>query len=313
MKKGFIILLLCFSMALSVTACGKKISENGDKNNLAETEMTEDVETEVTDSTETETEKKSVSLMDMEIPDSEVWPDYKKTMEYYVEKDLISKRMALLLNQDLYGYELAGRSASELNLGTASPNLGVYIMSMDVPTTNGYTVNAEWYIDTNTVQFIYVGEILPGGVWYSPHPDFYDFCDYIDEHYDVPSDEGFGVLDVSHEDRVNFIGEPVMTEEEVIQACSRGKADYVKRIVINTTKKYKIQAFGNLNDNTVEYVYPGDVSPYGSRASFVDSADALAIQGKYSASREEKVEILGEPEMTEEEVMAAIREEYGIE
>lgn len=49
-----------------------------------------------------------------------------------------------------------------------------------------------------------------------------------------------------------------MPPEEVIEETTGGKNKFLKRLIITTTKGYKIQAYWNMNDNTVEYVYAGD-------------------------------------------------------
>ena len=125
--------------------------------------------------------------------------------------------------------------------------------------------------------------------------------DYLMENGSVSNS-----LDMTHQERIELLGEPSITDEEVIQLASNGTINYMKRLILKTTAGYNIQAFWNMNDNTVEYVYSGDIDPFGGRSSFLRAADALVLKGEYGGTREKKMEILGEPRLSPEEVIEVL-------
>ena len=295
MKRKSIAFLLALTIAtLGMSACGNNSEQEISSEPTESVTETEQVsESTEADTTATETNDKIV--------ESEGWPDYKKTMDYYVENGILSERRAYFMNPDVYGTELAGMAAMDVDTGTGSPDAGIYIKQLKTTTTKGFPMEAYWYTETNTVQYVYCDEASPAGGWYVGATD--TMCYLMDNGSCTNS------LDMTRQERIELLGEPSLTPEEVIYELSNGTIDYMKRLILKTTGGYDIQAFWNMEDNTVQYVYPGDISPYGDRSSFVRSADALALQGKYSGTRQEKVAILGEPSMTDEEVIAALSEQ----
>lgn len=146
-----------------------------------------------------------------EIPESENWPDYKKTIEYYKEQGLMSDKAAYVLNPDIYGTETAGKSAVEVASGnSASVDAAVQLKRLEVTTTKGYTIEAWYYVEAGTVQFIYTGEVNPGGGWYTDP----DSLDVLDAAFNYEK----SALDITHQQKIEILGEPTMTAEEVIAA-----------------------------------------------------------------------------------------------
>ena len=145
------------------------------------------------------------------IPESKGWPDYKKTIEYYKEQGLMSDKAAYVLNPDIYGTETAGKSAVEVASGnSASVDAAVETREMKVATTKGYKVEAVYYVEAGTVQFIYTGEVNPGGMWYTDP----DGGRVLDKYFNFEK----SALDITHEEKIEILGEPTMTAEEVIAA-----------------------------------------------------------------------------------------------
>ena len=145
------------------------------------------------------------------IPESENWPDYKKTIEYYKEQGLMSDKAAYVLNPDIYGTETAGKGAGEIASGnSACVDAAVQLKRLVVTTTKGYPIEAWYYVEAGTVQFIYTGEVNPGGGWYT------------DLDSEDALDAAFGgrvhTLDLTHQQKIEILGEPTMTAEEVIAA-----------------------------------------------------------------------------------------------
>lgn len=288
--------LISLMLMLSLTSCSNvsKSTEISKSETTEKIEQTEHVE----QSEQSETEEDDT--YNGFIVDSKNWPDYKKTMKYYIELGMFDVRAAHNMNPDIYGVETADKATTDILNGEESGDSGLFIKSLMIPTTKGYKIHALWYTETNTVQYVYCGEIVSCGIWYVDEPSM----DYMDAAYNY---EKSG-LDITHEDKVRLLGKPTMTDEQVIETITGGKNKYIKRLIVNTTKGFKIQAYWNMNDNTVEYVYPGDEAPYGGRSYFVSSADALALQGKFEAPLSERKEILGEPEVTDEEVISTLKE-----
>lgn len=303
MKRKIVIAILSLSIGISIVACGGNNSteltdatttESEDETGPTETITTEsEIET-----AEKEKDNTTATSTNDKIVESESWPDYKKTMEYYVENGILSERNAYMLNPDVYGTELAGQASMKTDTGTGSPDAGIYIKTLDLTTTKGYHIEAFWYTETNTVGYVYCDEALPTGWWFSDM----DSMEYLMDNGSCTNS-----LDMTRQERIELLGEPSMTPEEVIAEITGGKNKYLKRLIITTTKGYKIQAYWNMNDDTVEYVYAGDEAPYGGRSSFLRSAETLALEGKYDAPQEEKRKILGEPSMTDEEVINTLK------
>ena len=138
---------------------------------------------------------------------SESWPEYAETYDYMVEHT--SPSMAHMLNPDVYGTETAGKGTSDFPF-TLNPETGTYIKTLDLTTTKGYYIEAYWYVEPNTVQFIYTGEVLPAGSWLS------------DMDSEDALDAAFGgrvhTLDITHQQKIDILGEPSMTKDEVIAA-----------------------------------------------------------------------------------------------
>lgn len=146
-----------------------------------------------------------------DIPESENWPEYKETMEYYKEQGLMSNKAAYVLNPDIYGTETAGKSAVEVASGnSASVDAAVQLKRLVVTTTKGYSIEAWYYVEAGTVQFIYTGEVNPGGGWYTDP----DSDDVLDAYFNYEK----SILDITHEQKIEILGEPTMTAEEVIAA-----------------------------------------------------------------------------------------------
>ena len=145
------------------------------------------------------------------IPESKGWTDYKKTIEYYKEQGLMSDKAAYVLNPDIYGTETAGKGAGEIASGnSACVDAALETREMKVATTKGYKVEAVYYVEAGTVQFIYTGEMNPGGGWYTDP----DSLDVLDAAFNYEK----SLLDITHEEKIEILGEPTMTAEEVIAA-----------------------------------------------------------------------------------------------
>lgn len=291
--------LISLMLMLSLTSCSNvsKSTEISKSETTEKIEQTEHIEQ--TEQSETEEDDTYNGF----IVDSKNWPDYKKTMKYYIELGMFDVRAAHNMNPDIYGVETADKATTDILNGEESGDSGLFIKSLMVPTEKGGKVEALWYTETNTVQYIYCGEIVESGMWYHDEASEEALDNYADAKYG-----DINYLNLTHQDKIAALGKPTMTDEQVIEAITGGKNKYIKRLIVNTTKGFKIQAYWNMNDNTVEYVYPGDEAPYGGRSYFVRSADELALQGKFEAPLSERKEILGEPEVTDEEVIATLKE-----
>lgn len=151
-----------------------------------------------TSNTETSTSK---------IVESQTWPEYKETMEYYVDQGIVSETLAQLLNPDFYGNETAGKATEDFPLGTNKPGATDYIKRLCITTTKGFDIEAYWYTETNAVTYVYDGEVSPYGVWFSDM----DSIVYIQDN--GKSQNG---LDYTHQEKIDLLGEPSMTPDEVI-------------------------------------------------------------------------------------------------
>lgn len=138
---------------------------------------------------------------------SESWPEYAETYDYMLEHT--SPSMAHMLNPDIYGTETAGKASSDFSY-TSKPDTGTYIKKLDLTTTKGYAIEAFWYIEPNTVQFIYTGEVSPYGGWFTDP----DSMDTLGAAFNYEK----SLLDITHEQKIQLLGEPSMTKDEIIAA-----------------------------------------------------------------------------------------------
>ena len=153
----------------------------------------------------------STSKENDSVPESKGWSDYKKTVEYYKEQGLMSDKAAYVLNPDIYGTETAGKGAGEIASGnSACVDAAVQLKRLVVTTTKGYPIEAWYYVEAGTVQFIYTGEMNPGGGWYTDP----DGGRVLDKYFNFEK----SALDITHEQKIEILGEPTMTAEEVIAA-----------------------------------------------------------------------------------------------
>lgn len=136
---------------------------------------------------------------------SENWDEYSETYDYMVEHT--SASMAHMLNPDIYGTETAGKSTGDFPF-SLQPDTGEFIKRLELTTTKGYPIEAYWYVEPNTVQFIYTGEVSPYGAWYIDP----DSMDVMDAYFNYEKT----TLDITHEQKIQILGEPTMTAEEVI-------------------------------------------------------------------------------------------------
>jgi hypothetical protein len=146
------------------------------------------------------------------IKESEGWSEYKETMDYYVSTGAISEELAYMLNPDIYGTVTYGKGTHDFSTGKVAADTN--IKGYKLTTTKGYNIKAYYYVETGTVQFIYSGEVSPAsGTW------------WIDEASDDALDAAYGnedgisyALDITHQQKIDALGEPSMTAEEVIAA-----------------------------------------------------------------------------------------------
>ena len=143
-----------------------------------------------------------------EIPESENWPDYKKTADYYIASGQATESAMHVLNPDIYGTETAGKGTGDVPFDFIDASVDIRMMK--VTTTKGYTIEAWYYVEAGTVQFIYTGEVNPGGGWYTDP----DGGRVLDKYFNFEK----SALDITHEQKIEILGEPTMTAEEVIAA-----------------------------------------------------------------------------------------------
>lgn len=218
MKRKTLFLLSILTISATLLS-GCKSADSVDNSETIETtaiesEATEETETAVSrlesTSDNSATNDSQVSSIP-DIPESENWPEYKETMEYYVDKGLMSNSTAHVLNPDIYGTETAGKGTMDVAPGFgADIDASADIKSLELTTTKGFLIEAYWYVEPNTVQFIYTGEVLPAGSWLS------------DMDSEDALDAAFGgrvhTLDITHQQKIDILGEPSMTKDEVIAA-----------------------------------------------------------------------------------------------
>lgn len=102
--------------------------------------------------------------------------------------------------------------------------------------------------------------------------------------------------------------------------CTPDIGEYIKKLDLTTTKGYKIWAYWYVETNAIQYVYTGEVSPYGGWMEDDASADVLDTyaESKYGSidymnlTHQDKIDALGTPAMTDDEVVAAIKTQYGM-
>lgn len=163
------------------------------------------------DSSKDDSSKSDTNNSSNNLPESKSWPEYKETVGYYLDKGLISEQSAHALNPDIYGTETAGKSDTEV----ISPletgiDASVDMRKLMVKTTKGFEIEAWYYVDANKVQFIYTGEVSPFGAWFIDEASM----DYMDAAYNYEK----STLDITHAEKIELLGEPTMTEAEVIAA-----------------------------------------------------------------------------------------------
>ena len=146
------------------------------------------------------------------IPESENWPDYKKTADYYIASGQATESAMHVLNPDIYGTETAGKSTGDVPYDFI--DISADIKKLDLTTTKGYYIEAYWYIEPNTVQFVYTGEVSPAGGW-TTDPDS---SDVLLDYEDARGGKAGGLLNITHEEKIQLLGEPSMTKDEVIAA-----------------------------------------------------------------------------------------------
>lgn len=207
MKRKALIAFISLFLAISITACGNQNPQQQTQVDPTETQSETEEQEEVYNTEQSETELIEETEEDNGIPESEGWVDYKKTMDYYVDQGIISEARAKLLNPDFYGNETAGKATEDFQLGTGSPTSTQYIKRLKLTTTKGFKIQAFWYTETNTVTYVYVGEVSPYGGWFSDM----DSLDAIDAAYNNSP-----VMDITHQQKIDALGEPSMTPDEVI-------------------------------------------------------------------------------------------------
>lgn len=218
MRKKALIAVSIFSICLFTSACGGNTTDteaiaiiNNTETTTQQSE-TENISTELEEGLSEPTEQIEVTEETSKIPESEShtsesWPEYSETYDYMAEHT--SASMAHMLNPDIYGTETAGKSTGDFTF-SLQPDTGEFIKRLELTTTKGYKIVAYWYVEPNTVQFIYTGEVSPYGAWYTD-PDSLDVLDAAFNY------EKSG-LDITHEQKIQILGEPTMTAEEVVEA-----------------------------------------------------------------------------------------------
>ena len=196
MKRKLLITILCLAISISMIACGNV--NTSEQQEVMATEQT--TETEIIEVTEEE------DISDNGIPESKGWTDYKKTADYYIASGQATKSAMYVLNPDIYGTETAGKGTGDVPYDFIDASVDIRMMK--VTTTKGYPIEAWYYVEAGTVQFIYTGEVSPGGAWYTDP----DSLDVLDAAFNYEK----SLLDITHEEKIEILGEPTMTAEEVI-------------------------------------------------------------------------------------------------
>lgn len=149
------------------------------------------------------------------IVESESWPEYKETMDYYVDQGILNESEAYLLNPDIYGTDTAGKKTSDFLIPDGKP-VSSYILRLVTTTTKGFEIEAFWYKETNTVTYVYSGEVSPYGGW---------FIDMNSADALVAAGGETNVLSYTHQQKIDILGEPSLSPEEVIELISNGVKD----------------------------------------------------------------------------------------
>lgn len=165
-------------------------------------------------SSKDESSKSDTDNSSNNLPESKSWPEYKETVGYYLDKGLISEQSAHALNPDIYGTETAGKSDNEV----ISPletgiDASVDIRRLMVKTTKGFEIEAWYYVDANKVQFVYTGEVTPFGGWFNDESSADVLDDYARAKYGSAN-----FMNLTHQDKIDALGTPTMSEAEVIAA-----------------------------------------------------------------------------------------------
>ena len=82
-----------------------------------------------------------------------------------------------------------------------------------VKTTKGFEIEAWYYVDANKVQFIYTGEVSPFGAWFNDESSADVLDDYARAKYGSAN-----FMNLTHQDKIDALGTPTMSEAEVIAA-----------------------------------------------------------------------------------------------
>jgi hypothetical protein len=219
MKRKLIILLALTVATVGITACGNTETTETEPTEVVETTevVTEDTETELVENTESTSSNDGSTTSSVTttttIKESESWPEYKETMDYYVSTGAISEELAYMLNPDIYGTVTYGKGTHDFSTGKVAADTN--IKGYKLTTTKGYNIKAYYYVETGTVQFIYCGEVSPAsGIWWIDE----DSDDALDAAYSEEYAAVGGALNVTHQQKIDALGEPSMTAEEVIAA-----------------------------------------------------------------------------------------------
>lgn len=202
--------LISLMLMLSLTSCGNvsKSTETSKSETATSTDQTE--QTEKTKPTETEKDDTNSSN---NLPESKSWPEYKETMTYLLDNNLADSQYVKMLNPDIYGTETAGKATYEFSEGTCTPDIGEYIKTYDLTTTKGYKIWAYWYVETNTVQYVYTGEVSPWGGWMTDETSIDTLINVANSKYGSAN-----FLNLTHQDKIDALGTPAMTDDEVVAA-----------------------------------------------------------------------------------------------
>lgn len=156
------------------------------------------------------TDNSSSNTVSEDTPTSDFWPEYTETYDYMVEHT--NSTIAHMMNPDVYGTETTGKSAGDFKTGTCKPDATQYILRLKTTTTKGFKIQAFWFKETNTVTYVYCGEVSPYGGWYSDM----DSMDALDEAFNHEKT----LLDMTHQQKIDILGEPSLSPEEVIEYLS---------------------------------------------------------------------------------------------
>lgn len=225
MKRKIIITFLCLTMGLSIVACGNKASTTPSTEKATATEsVTENTavtkyasavgntNTSSTDKKDNKDDKDNKSdATTSSVPESESWPEYKETMDYYINKGLADESAVHMLNPDIYGTETAGKATYEYNFSYIDAS--VDIRRLMVKTTKGFEIEAWYYVDTNSVQFVYTGEVSPAGSWFTDEASIDTLINAANSKYGSAN-----FLNLTHQDKIDALGTPTMTDDEVVAA-----------------------------------------------------------------------------------------------